>query len=280
MYNPLLERRFSVQIKVEIMFREIPSMWKNYKHIYIHFKNISLFKMQRESLIPLQLLNERLDEETRRIVALETNVCLECGGRLVERDGEFICSKCGLVWSDGFSPGEQIPFDGETLRKGYYESHWNPGSSLSFEKVGTSMSRLQLARIIAVNGTKDLPIRAIHLKTISKPYNNVVLGVLSRGSQLLRKYGFGENHVFAEYLGRVLRRLAILRVLDNRLFRVKWLVNAAFCYTFKKLYPERKLDKIMEELKVEPADLDYIDFILESINPKNWRKHHSKRTSH
>ena len=62
-----------------------------------------------ECLVGLDFIRSRLSGELLEVLALSLELCLSCGGRLVSRDGEVVCSRCGLVWSVENSAGH-VPF--------------------------------------------------------------------------------------------------------------------------------------------------------------------------
>lgn len=195
--------------------------------------------METQKFIPLKFLNERLDKETKRQVALELGLFLECGGKLQEtRDGEVVCSRCGLVWNDGgFQIGDQIPFNDEMDERGDYENHWHITSTLSFEKIGSpTLDRYKLYRVLAKspNGRTDLGIRSRQIRVFSSAVDHPqVLKLLRLGSELCKKFGLDDRHAFANFLGHALRRIAILLLLDPKGFRAKQLAEATFASVSK-----------------------------------------------
>jgi hypothetical protein len=60
-------------------------------------------------LVGLDFIRSRLSGELLEVLALSLELCLSCGGRLVSRDGEVVCSRCGLVWSVENS-ADHVPF--------------------------------------------------------------------------------------------------------------------------------------------------------------------------
>jgi len=60
-------------------------------------------------LVGLDFIRSRLSVELLEVLALSLELCLSCGGKLVSRDGEVVCSRCGLVWSVENS-ADHVPF--------------------------------------------------------------------------------------------------------------------------------------------------------------------------
>jgi hypothetical protein len=66
-------------------------------------------------------------------LAVSLGLCLECGGELVRRDGEVVCSRCGLVWGVE-NVAESLPFPEDDTAGGAasFEGHWQLGNRLAF----------------------------------------------------------------------------------------------------------------------------------------------------
>ena len=87
-------------------------------------------------LVGLDFIRSRLSGELLEVLALFLELCLSCGGKLVSRDGEVVCSRCGLVWSVENS-AFYVPFpEHESFEGGgaHFEGHWQPGNTLAFLK--------------------------------------------------------------------------------------------------------------------------------------------------
>jgi hypothetical protein len=88
------------------------------------------------NLLSFDFIRGRLSAEQLEELAVSLGICLECGGGLVVRDGEVVCSRCGLVWSVE-NTADYVPFpeDGEDDGAAKcFEGHWQPGNTLAFLK--------------------------------------------------------------------------------------------------------------------------------------------------
>ena len=50
------------------------------------------------NLLSFDFIRGRLSPEQLEDLAVSLGICLECGGNLVVRDCEVVCSRCGMVW--------------------------------------------------------------------------------------------------------------------------------------------------------------------------------------
>ena len=84
--------------------------------------------------LSFDFIRDRLSREQLEDLAVSLGLCLECGGSLVVRDGEVVCSRCGLVWSVE-NVAESLPFPEDGEDDGAvkcFEGHWQPGNTLAF----------------------------------------------------------------------------------------------------------------------------------------------------
>jgi len=130
------------------------------------------------NLLSFDFIRGRLSSEQLEDLAVSLGVCLECGGNLVSKDGEIVCSSCGLVWAVE-NTADYVPFpDYESADGGEgsrFEGHWQPGNTLAFLKglgdpaLANGKGRA-LMRVLAKspNGATDLGLRARQIKTLIK----------------------------------------------------------------------------------------------------------------
>jgi hypothetical protein len=138
-----------------------------------------------------------------------SQICPECHQNwLVKSNGELVCIHCGFVCDEERSFNPNLPFD-ETFA---FESKLAFGRSL-----GGTLPHGQLSRVIArsSNGSKDLPIRAIHLKTIVESVEPPqAMKLKAEISGLLKRYGlYGEdynefNHLLGDKAGHMAETVA------------------------------------------------------------------------
>ena len=142
-------------------------------------------------------------------------------------NGELACRKCGLV-QESFSLVHRIPF-GQT---------YQPTNMLTFGKsLGNTLDRFGLLRVLAKgrNGAADLGIRARQIMVLTSTVEPQSLkNALQHASKTLIALGFGENHVFSNEVGSVLRKSAVWLLLAKCKFHSKELADACIYYTFTK----------------------------------------------
>ena len=177
-------------------------------------------------LVGLDFIRSRLSGELLEVLALSLETCLCCGGKLVSRDGEVVCSHCGLVWSVENST-DYVPFPEHESSDGgegsRFEGHWQPGNTLAFLKglgdptLANSRGKGKaLMRVLAKspNGAEDLGLRARYVKTLVEWEDPPQLRkVLSRISLLLTQMGQRENWLLADFTGNLARKTVAFKLL-------------------------------------------------------------------
>jgi len=232
-------------------------------------------------LVGLDFIRSRLSGELLEVLALSLELCLSCGGKLVSRDGEVVCSRCGLVWSVENS-ADYVPFpehessDGEGT---HFEGHWQPGNTLAFLKglgdpaLANSRGKGKaLMRILAKspNGAADLGLRARQVKSMVEWEDPPQLRrVLSRISLLLTQMGQRENWLLADYVGNLARKIVAFKLLTGQMVKAN-VGDAVVAYAVEKF-----------GLKVKPqgleADADDLELVRMLDKLKERRNPHAKK---
>ena len=179
------------------------------------------------NLLSFDFIRGRLSPEQLEEFAVSLGVCLECGGSLVVRDCEVVCSSCRLVWAVE-NTAYYVPFpEHEETGKfdgSRFEGHWQPGNTLAFLK-GLGDPALAngrgkaLIRVLAKspNGAEDLGLRARQVKTLVEWEDPLQLRrVLSRISLLLTRMGQRENWLLADYAGKLARKIVAFKLLTKQ----------------------------------------------------------------
>jgi len=225
------------------------------------------------NLLSFDFIRGRLSPEQLEDLAVSLGLCLECGGNLVSRDGEIVCSSCGFVWAVE-NTAYYVPFpeyeSADGGERNHFEGHWQPGSTLAFLKglgdpaLANSRGKA-LMRVLAKspNGATDLGLRARQVKTLVEWEDPPQLRrVLSRISLLLTQMGQRENWLLADYAGKLARKIVAFKLLTREPISYK-LGDAIIAHTIKKF----SLKASPPNLKVENEDLQLIRQ-LENITQK------------
>jgi len=216
------------------------------------------------NLLSFDFIRGRLSAEQLEDLAVSLGICLECGGNLVFRDYELVCSQCGVVWGVE-NTADYVPFPeyesadgGEGSR---FEGHWQPCNTLAFLKglgdpaLANSRGKA-LMRVLAKspNGAADLGLRARQVKTLIEWEDPPQLRkVLSRISLLLTQMGQRENWLLANYAGNLARKIVAFKLLTKQPISHK-LGDAIIAHTIEKF----GLKTAASDLKVETEDLQLI----------------------
>ena len=177
--------------------------------------------------------------------------CRECGGNVELRDGEFVCTQCGLVDEKAFNPKMVIPM-GETR---------SPTCSLAKDdSLGTPLSNNVLFRVLNRDGNRSprsivCPKCGYHLNVKSGgiPINQIKNTVMTTkhpiiarmddhghalmDQQLNKIIGRDSNlsHVFAEMLADKINKAGKMLVYTNEKRKAKPYTKACFLLTWIKL---------------------------------------------
>ena len=216
------------------------------------------------NLLSFDFIRGRLSPEQLADLAVSLGICLECGGNLVVRDYELVCSQCGVVWSVE-NTADCVPFpeyeEAVNVEGSHFEGHWQPGNTLAFLKglgdpaLANSRGRA-LMRVLAKspNGAIDLGLRARQVKTLVEWEDPPQLRrVLSRISLLLAQMGQRNNWLLANYTGNQARKIVAFKLLTKQPVSYK-LGDAIIAHTIEKF----SLKTDPPNLKVETEDLQLI----------------------
>jgi hypothetical protein len=175
--------------------------------------------------------------------------CEECGSkRFVDRDGFRWCIGCG-IGTQIFERLHRVPGVGA-------DTHYAPENQLCFGKglgnpaVNSKYSRKALYQVLAQNNTKDLGIRAIQIKNecMRSQEPSVAQRMKSYGSNLCKRYGFGDNVLLSNALGFNLKWIATILTMQNEGSHSKDLAVATFLLNVKKFYGWEKTFEIMMQV--------------------------------
>jgi len=208
--------------------------------------------MQTQLLVPAEVLRAHLPRE----LIVDYDLCPDCFEPLIELPtGVKICRKCGGEYNDG----AQIEFDRiplpEKEEKAYFEGHWNPSNSLSFNgALGTShlVKQRAICRILSrKNGgdNRDLGLRSKIAKIVTDHVEPQGLrNGLQRASEVLKCLNFGQNPLVADATGKLLRKsYAFLAITAKKGFNVRQLADSCVYYVLTKYgyepTPPAKIDK-------------------------------------
>ena len=192
-----------------------------------------------------------------------TSFCPECLQPSVIYDpeqGEYVCTKCGLVL-DYQAFLNSLPFGTEEQPNTFALVHpFTFGKSLG-ETVHRKYRYRVIAKVSQENGKPDeVPVRQIQVITemIDPP---LMKNMLNYGSYLLKELGYDrdmvKNHILADYYGRLLRKLAVY-LMDKKLsVPPNQVVHAALFYLLTKT----DMKKAQEMLKKFPFDKKYLRIV-------------------
>lgn len=227
--------------------------------------------------VSLDFLRSRATRGTLEILASETMLCFECGEKLQERDGELVCTGCGVVWGNGVFEDNHIPFEENNQRRDF-EGRWMPGNQLAFNKgLGTHqwLSRGSFCRVILPVGKKDMGIRATHLKSVTtKTEHPWIIALLSYGSEICKEYGLHKDddacHRFADEYGKVLRRVGSYIIIRGRHWNeLKRTAHAIFVLLYTEFGGKRKAMEAQRQLGVDASFVRYVGFLNDALTPKH-----------
>lgn len=230
--------------------------------------------------LDLKFLRTHASKETLQILATEIKTCLECGNKIEERDGELVCTRCGIVWGNGFFENNKIPFEERNQRRGF-EGHWSPPNQLAFNKgMGTNqfISRGSFCRIIAPVNKKDLGVRAIQLRNLtSKVEHPWIVRLLYCGSQICKQFGLHTKDVdcirFSDQYGKVLRSLGAFMIMRGRHWNeLKRTAQATFIVLYSEFAGEKKAREAWRQLGVDASFVRYARFLMNALMPKHRKK--------
>jgi hypothetical protein len=142
-------------------------------------------------------------------------------------NGETVCRLCGQVQKT-FSTIHRLPMG----------VSYQPTSEIVFGKgLGNTLDRYGLLKVLAHGpaGSADLGIRSRQIRCLVQTVEPQSLkNALQHASKALIALGFGENHVFSNEVGSVLRKSASWLLLAKCKFHSKELADACIFYVFQK----------------------------------------------
>jgi hypothetical protein len=167
-----------------------------------------------------------------------------------------VCVNCGFE-PDSTHNSKDIPF-GETKC---------PPNEMAFNRaMGGTLGDKGMFRVLADgrNGVKDLPIRALHIKTISEHFEPPKIRTMLRlGRMRSHQWGF-DNHkdfqsiIFSNYFAKMLKHTGKLLVEDRTNFPITKVVDACFVLCLKEIRGGKAFEDAVEQLKVDSAILEKV----------------------
>lgn len=227
--------------------------------------------------INLAFLRRRATKETLEVLAGETGLCFECGGKLQEKDGELVCVGCGIVWGNGVFEDDRIPFEGRGQDKDF-EAQWSPPSELAFNKnlgVNQWLSRASFCRILAPVNKEDLGLRSTYLKILTtKSEHPWIISLLNYGSHICKRFGLHRNDNacvrFANTYGGILRKLGAFIILQGKHWQeLKKTARAAFIVLYWQFAGEAKAEEARQQLGVDDKFLSYVGFLVDALTHRH-----------
>lgn len=229
-----------------------------------------------DTTVDLAFLRTHASKETLQVLARETKLCFECGGKLEEKDRELVCVKCGLVWDDGAIEDTYIPF-AESEQKQDFENQWSPPGQLAFNKeLGTNqfLSNRSFCRIASITGKQDLGLRARHIRMLTvKTEHPWIISLLSYGKHVCEQFNLHRHDeaciTFANEYGRLLRKVgAYLIVQGKHWTALEKTAHAVFLVLFREFVGEERAEEVQRALGIDDKFLDYTSFLLYKLTAK------------
>jgi hypothetical protein len=212
---------------------------------------------------------------------------LDCGGDVVLKDSEAVCTKCGRVWSSDLQAEEGIPMEEESVGKGHAEANYQPGSRLAYGGgLGAGLDGRGLFRILAQgkNGPTDLPLRAAQIRCITQRLDHpTVENLLAHGSKLMKDFGMHtnseENVQFANVLGKQLRKIgSYFLIRGESAGGAKRVAGCLFYLLFVEKHPSEAA-RVYAELNLDAEWISYSRTLLAVLTaPKTAKKPKRKQT--
>ncbi len=197
--------------------------------------------------------------------------CPECSEKLTKKDGEIVCTECGLVVSEIEAFSHIVPMGTVNV----------PGNDLGFgNAMGQSLQRKGMFSVICVQSKTvykdvcpkcgyeivkdDAPVRAQQCSTITEKYEHPKMqSLLKFGRQRSFEWGFSkrEHAVFSNYLGKMLRRVGAAVVTENARADLSGLADGCFALSLRDLFGGQKFMEAIEKYKIEMSTLVNIERI-------------------
>jgi hypothetical protein len=205
----------------------------------------------------LQKINNRTNGHFEAF-CIKHSLCPECIGDLEERDGDVVCTACGLVVSN-FAVEEEIPF-GELKTP---EGELSDGHGL-----GMTLGGKGLFCVLAnANGVTDLPIRAKQISVmVRKVEHPKIMTMIRYGQLLVKNWGYAERekwqHIIVRHsLGQLIHKVGAYIVLSEWRVNLKQVTEICFVLTLKRLFGERMFQEATQKLNVDLNLLIAVDIL-------------------
>jgi len=227
--------------------------------------------------VTLDFLRKTATRGTLEVLALETGLCFECGGKLQEKNGELACTGCGVVWGNGALEDDHIPFEEDSQSKDF-EGHWSPPNQLAFNKnlgVNQFLTYGSFCCIAAAVNTEDLGLRARHLRMLTtRSEHPWIINLLNEGSRICNQFGLHKKDnrciEFSNVYGRVLRKLGAFIILQGKHWQeLKKTARAAFIVLYGEFAGKDKAEEAKQQLDVNDKFLDYVRFLVDALTTKH-----------
>ncbi len=197
---------------------------------------------------------------------LEDNICPECAQKgelneLTKKDGETVCPTCGVVWkNEQFS--NRIPF-------GFSNK---PVNLLAEGKgLGGTLQERGMFCVLATQsptGIQDLPIRAMHTRTITSKHEHPRLAnLLKFGNRRCKEFGIPDyatkpkDILIKNVFGEMLRTVGGYYVARGLRINTQVIGDGCFVLTLKTVLGESDFKKAKQDLALCDTVIDQIELL-------------------
>lgn len=182
------------------------------------------------------------------------NICPSCLADLEISKGIRYCEKCGFCHETTSASSSYIPL-GEVR---------SPVSSLAHGKnLGNTLQEKGVFCVLSkANGIKDLPIRAIHIRTLVRTVEHPkLMRMISLGQNLTNEWGFSDHSdpksiMFSNYFGNALRRVGGFIACSGLPVQLTRVVRCVFALCLRDLVGEQEFQKAVEQYELQLPMLD------------------------
>ena len=171
----------------------------------------------------------------------------ECGSsKFVDRDGFRWCLGCG-AGTPLYNTPRRVPGHGA-------DTHYAPTNELCFGRdlgnpgVSSARNGVALLQVLGKHNKKNLGIRAIQVRGECMRSQEAPISqrMLNYGGDLSKRFGYRDQVLFANALGRNLKWIATILTMQNDGTHSKDFAVATFLLNVKKFFGEQKAVQIME----------------------------------
>lgn len=201
---------------------------------------------------------------------LEDNICPECAEKgelneLTRKDGETVCTVCGVVWkNEQFS--SRIPF-------GFSNK---PVNLLAEGKgLGGTLQERGMFCVLATQsptGIQDLPIRAMHTRTITSKHEHPRLATLLKfGNRRCKEFGIPDyatkpkDILIKNVFGEMLRTVGGYYVVKGLRVNTRMIGDGCFALAIKTVLGESEFEKAKRDLCLEDIVIKQIQLLYEVL---------------